>query len=247
MQIDIEFIIEILIWISILLFQAVFDSLSNLSNIASFFNYIGGLVVSSPMVGLATIAGTAIVFWKYMSSPELILDGDVSFPYVNNDDKRILNPSFHLVNAGNSSGQNVYMSITFCDIKIEEDQEDVVFPDEEEDDGIIETTLKIEEERSLPFIGGMGRRFDYYIDNTAYSGDRFRFYYGELSAKKDGCYKIEYITSCSSRGPLSGALYLCVSGDDVEVIRKDPATWRRWVRQKFSRGLPENPRTQRLR
>lgn len=208
---------------------------------------LGTFIVSSTMVGIATIIGTVIAITRYLSGPELLLDVKIPTSHARLDGRRVFNPRFFLVNAGNTAAEDVSLSITVCDCEFTTEDEAVVFDKNSKDKGVKETPLKIEDERILPFIGVPDCRYDYEIGNPIYSDDRFKLYYGKIEVEQDGCYKVEYTTACKGHGPRQGAVYLCISGDQATVHREDPSTWRTWIRNIVGSSLPEDQRTQRVR
>ncbi|WP_459987926.1 hypothetical protein, partial [Natrinema sp. JCM 9743] len=174
----------------------------------------------------------------FYNRPELLLDatpGD--YDPITGPDSTTISAELSLVNAGNDSAEDVYLSFTLPDWW---------FDDGDSIKEVCETTLKIDEERTYGFIGAKSERHDLYIENIIYEGDIFSLYYDHPKFANDGCYKVEYVVACNSHGPREGSLYFCIDGQDLTVHRKYPTRWRN-IWSKLGWNAPEESRTVRVR
>lgn len=207
-------------------------------NVGSLLKIVGDFLLSSEMAAIAAILATLLAYYRYLyNQPELLLDATPGEhdPIVGPDSTSI-SAELSLINAGNASADNVYLSFTLPDWRFDEDSiKDVQ-----------ETTLKTDEERTYGFIGVKSERHDLFIENILYEGDIFSLYYDHPQFENDGCYKVEYVVACKQHGPRQGSLYFCIDGDELTIHRQYPTKWRN-LKSKLGWTPPTEPRTVRVR
>lgn len=199
---------------------------------------VGDFLLSSEMAAIAAILATSLAYYKYLyNQPELLLDATPSdYDPIVGPDSTSISAELSLINAGNTSADNVYLSFTLPDWRFDEDSiKDVQ-----------ETTLKTDEERTYGFIGVKGERHDLFIENILYESDIFSLYYDHPQFESDGCYMIEYVVACKQHGPRQGSLYLCIDDDELTIHRQYPTRWRN-IRSKLGWTPPTEPRTVKVR
>ena len=201
----------------------------------SFFGWLGSLIFSPEIGGLATIVGTAIIIHqRYYKSPALVLDArsDTHDPIVGPAGVSI-SGKLLLHNAGHAPAKDVYLSFTLTNWRYA--------PDASEIAKVAETPLMIKEERTFGFFSSEGERHDIYIENTVYEQDVATLYYDHRQFTEEGCYEVEYMVACNGHGPRTGKIYFCINDDDLTIRREYPTRWWKF-RHKFGWELPEQSR-----
>jgi hypothetical protein len=201
----------------------------------SFFGWLGSLIFSPEVGGLATIIGTAIIIHqRYYKSPALILDAkpDTHDP-IEYPDSVSISGKLSLHNAGHAPAKDVYLSFTLTNWRYD--------PDASEIANVAETPLMIKEERTFGYLGSEGERHDIYVENAVYEQDTATLYYDHRRFTEDGCYEIEYMVACNGHGPRTGKIYFCINDDTLTIRRKYPTRW--WkLRRKLGWRLPKQSR-----
>ncbi|WP_394743070.1 hypothetical protein [Natronococcus roseus] len=209
-----------------------------------------GVLLSNNLVPVAIVTTGAVTFYSFIyKRPELIIEAKPSFAFqrLKDDDGDVqAGIMLLLANVGNSSAEEVHLSLTsdvfYFDNEIEVN--DTVNSSYEPP----QAGMEIRAGRKTVFVGG-GSRHDIYLDNVVYEGDVQELWLG-VSVFTEGRHDLKYQVACKEHGPRNGKISfdVTVDGDgdvDVEIIERDYPTRRRQLKTRWF-GTVERTRTQRL-
>lgn len=205
---------------------------------------LGAFIIKNivPIAILTTAAVTSYSF--FYKQPELILEVEQSVsgstqPDEDGDSDAVI--MLLLANVGNSSANEVQLTITADAFKFDNDIDatDSIVSEYEPPQAIME----IRSGRKSGFIGG-GRRHDIYLENVVYEGDVQELWLGK-AIFTEGKHDMKYQVSCKEHGPRRGKISFEVEDGEVKITNRKYPTYRRQLKTRIF-GRVERTRTQEL-